>query len=153
MKAKLKLFFSRLNRMTGKPTISKIMFIALGISSTIWFLIRVIPKPQRASYPCMKAAAPLMSTFVIYLLTFSGSVLALQKAKIHFKRNRYIYAAIFFIISASCALLFVSNKTEEAYASTIDTISVLPNSPIGVEHGIFPGRVVCVFNPKVATLD
>jgi hypothetical protein len=153
MKAKLNLFFSRLNRLTGKPAISKIMFLALGISSTIWFLIRVIPKPQRASYPCMKAAAPLMSTFVIYLLTFSGSVLALQKAKIHFKRNRYIYAAIFFIISASCAFLFIGNKTEDAYAGTTDTISVLPNSPIGVEHGIFPGLVVWIFDPKVATWD
>jgi hypothetical protein len=29
----------------------------------------------------------------------------------------------------------------------------MSNSPIGVEHGIFPGRVTWVFDPKVATWD
>src|SRR5450759_1134496 len=99
MKGMFKLFFLKLNRLLGKSALPKIIFIVLGISSTIWFLIRVIPKPQRATYPCMRAAAPLMSTFVIYLLTFSGSVLALKKAKDHFKKARFIYAASFFIIA------------------------------------------------------
>jgi hypothetical protein len=153
MKTKLNLIFSRIKRMMGKQTISKIMFMALGISSTVWFLIRVIPKPQRASYPCMKATAPLMSTFIIYLLTFSGSVIALQRAKNHFRKHRYIYSATFFIISALFAFLFMSNKTEEVFADTIGTNSVLPNSPVGIEHGIFPGRVVWVFDPKVASWD
>jgi hypothetical protein len=40
-----------------KPS-NKFLFILLGIVSTIWFIIRVVPKPSRASYPCMQAAAP-----------------------------------------------------------------------------------------------
>ena len=43
----------------------KLVFIIMGIASTIWFLIRVIPKPSRATYPCMKVAAPFMSGFVV----------------------------------------------------------------------------------------
>ena len=69
MKEKLNLIFLKLHSLIGKNARAKIVFVALGISSTIWFLIRVIPKPQRAFYPCMRAAAPLMSTFVIYIIT------------------------------------------------------------------------------------
>lgn len=72
MRTKLCLFFLKIRQSIGKPAISKLMFIILGVTSTAWFLIRVIPKPQRATYPCMKAAAPLMSTFVIYLLFILG---------------------------------------------------------------------------------
>jgi hypothetical protein len=153
MKAKLRLFFLNLKSLPGKSVLPKIIFIALGISSTVWFLIRVIPKPQRASYPCMRAAAPLMSAFVIWLLTLSGSVVAFKKAKSHFKRARYIYAVAFFFIAIACTFLFLDNKSEDVYASTVDNNSVMSNSPIGVGHGIFPGRVVWVFDPKVATWD
>ena len=48
------------------------LFWGLGLFSTIWFLVRVIPKPSRANYPCMQTAAPLMSAFVMYLLSFTG---------------------------------------------------------------------------------
>jgi hypothetical protein len=30
--------------------------IALGVGSICWFLVRVVPKPSRASYPCQRAA-------------------------------------------------------------------------------------------------
>jgi hypothetical protein len=153
MQTKLYEFFLKIKSRFGRKAFSKFMFIVLGISSTIWFLIRVIPKPQRATYPCMKAAAPFMSAFVIYLLTFSGSFFAFKKAKLHFKKARYIYAAAFFIIAITCSFLFLTNKTEEAYAGTVDINSQLSNSPIGVGHGIFPGRVVWVFDPEVAKWD
>jgi hypothetical protein len=129
------------------------MFIILGISSTIWFLIRVIPKPQRAAYPCMRAAAPLMSAFVIYLITLSGSLFGLKNARTHFKNARYFYAAAFFTLALLSAFLFSVNKTEDVYASTTDINSLISNSPVGVGHGIYPGRVVWVFDPEVAKWD
>ncbi len=153
MKTKLNELFLKIRSLTGKSALSKLVFFALGISSTLWFLIRVIPKPQRASYPCMRAAAPLMSTFVIYLITLTGSVFAFKKAKNHFKKNRYIFAASFFILAIVSVFLFSVNKTEVVYAGAVDKNSVMSNSPIGVERGIFPGRVVWVFDPKVATWD
>jgi len=153
MKTKLSLGFLKIKSLIGKPALNKIVFIFLGISSTIWFLIRVIPKPQRATYPCMRAAAPLMSAFVIYLVTLSGSVFAFRKARIHFKKARYIYAAFFFAVALVCSSLFLNNNTQEVYGSTVDINNLKSNSPVGVEHGIFPGRVVWVFDPKVATWD
>ena len=153
MKATIGLFFLKMKSLLPKSVLSKLIFIALGISSTIWFLIRVIPKPQRATYPCMRAAAPVMSGFIIYLISLSGSVLAFRKAKDHFRKARFIYAATFFCIAISCALLFLTNKSQNVNASTVDVNSILSNAPIGVGHGIFPGRVVWVFDPKVATWD
>jgi len=153
MKAKFSLFFNKLRSLPGKSILPKITFIALGISSTIWFLVRVIPKPQRATYPCMRAAAPIMSAFVVYLLTLSGSILAFNKAKDHFRKARYVYAASFLVISLICSMLFFANKTDVANASTVDINSLMSNVPVGVEHGIFPGRVAWAFDPKVATWD
>jgi hypothetical protein len=153
MKTKLCLFFLRIKQSIGKPVIGKLIFIILGIASTVWFLIRVIPKPQRAAYPCMKAAAPLMSTFVIYLLSFSGSMVAFRKAKNHLEKARYLFAVILFILATLGAFMFITAKTNDVYAATKDTNSVMSNSPIGVGHGIFPGRVVWVFDPEVAKWD
>ena len=153
MKTKLKLFFLKIKELIGKSAWHKIVFIILGISSTVWFLIRVITKPQRATYPCMRAAAPIMSTFVIYLLTLSGSIFAFRKARNHFRKTRYVYAVVFFVIALACSFVLFTNKSEVVNASAIDINSVISNSPIGIGHGIFPGRVTCVFDPKVATWD
>ncbi len=131
----------------------KIMIIVLGVISTIWFLFRVIPKPSRAAYPCMRAAAPFMSSLVIYLITLSVSVFAFKKAGKHFTKARYLYATVFFVAAILSSFLFFTADSDDAYASTEDIISVASNSPMGIEHGIYPGRVVWVFDPKVATWD
>jgi hypothetical protein len=70
------LFFLKLPK---KVFTHKAGFILLGISSTVWFLIRVIPKPQRSNFPCMEAAAPMMSGLVVYLLSLWGTVAAYQR--------------------------------------------------------------------------
>jgi hypothetical protein len=90
MKEKFNSCLLKLKSVINKSFVSKLTFIALGISSTIWFLVRVIPKPQRAAYPCMRAAAPLMSTFIIYLFSLSGSVVAFRKASAHIRKARYL---------------------------------------------------------------
>jgi hypothetical protein len=153
MKERSSLFLLKVKKLFGKSVWQKIVFIALGIASTIWFLIRVIPKPQRATYPCMRAAAPIMSTFVIYLLSFSGSFFAFKKAKNHLSRAKYAYAASFFVIAVISSFLFFANKSEIVNGSTTDINSLMSNLPIGVEHGVFPGRVVWVFDPEVAKWD
>ncbi|MDH4239188.1 MAG: hypothetical protein OEW48_06465, partial [Phycisphaerae bacterium] len=43
------------------------LFPVVGLVSLIWFLIRVVPKPSRATYPCQRAAFPLASGFIIWL--------------------------------------------------------------------------------------
>jgi hypothetical protein len=39
----------------------------VGLAAVVWFLIRVVPKPSRASYPCQRAAFPAATTFVLWI--------------------------------------------------------------------------------------
>ncbi len=53
-----------------------------GLLALAWFLIRVIPKPSRAAYPCQQAAFPVASAFVVWLVSVVGSALACRKARV-----------------------------------------------------------------------
>jgi hypothetical protein len=136
-----------------KSTVVKISFYLTGIVSTAWFLIRVIPKPSRAIYPCMRAAAPVMSGFVIYLFSLTGSVAAIGKAKAYILRSRYVYG-ILFVLVAFAGFLFISSR-EKGNATPADTSDwiIVPNQPVGEAKGIFPGRVVWIHDPAVAVWD
>ncbi|MBN1924987.1 MAG: DUF362 domain-containing protein [Prolixibacteraceae bacterium] len=125
----------------------KITFFLLGIASTIWFLIRVIPKPSRATYPCMRTAAPLMSSFVIYLLSIAGSAFAFRNFKKSIAATRYIAASAFFIVALVMLMAANLSNTREAKAiNLLEAEHFEANNPIGDAQGLFPGRVVWVWN-------
>lgn len=127
---------------------SRTFIILLGISATIWFLIRVIPKPSRALYPCMKAAAPLMSTFVIYLLGISASVFSYKKFKQSVKSSRYAIAGLFMLLSLFSFSLLLLKDPQASIAAGIlgvdETYPIPSNDPVGEAKGLYPGRVVWV---------
>ena len=122
----------------------KILFFVTGLSSTIWFLIRVIPKPSRASYPCMQAASPYMAAFVIWLLAIFASAFSFRKAILQFKKYKYITAAVFGITALIFALVSISQNIQPVYANS--KILLADNQSIGEAKGIFPGRVVWAWN-------
>ncbi len=129
----------------------KVIFIVTGLLATIWFLIRVLPKPSRAGYPCMQAAAPLMSGFVLYLLSFTGSFFAFRKAKTLLRNNHYSKAILLLFAGVVMAAAFfaVSNYKSNAIAN-ITVVAEPPdgaNNPMGIGQGVFPGRVVWAHNP------
>lgn len=130
----------------------KLIVIAISALATIWFLVRVIPKPSRATYPCMQVAAPLMSGLVIWLLSLSGSVLAFRKARINFSQGKYLAAVLFLFVSATAVFVFASRSSLPVRASSLD-IWYKPNVPLGTARGIFPGRVAWGHNPKIASWD
>jgi uncharacterized protein (DUF362 family) len=140
-------------RLIKRSTCIKITFILTGIASTLWFLIRVIPKPQRASYPCMRVAAPVMSGFILYLLSVVGSVAAFKKAKLNFIRQNYFYAVIFLLVAFAGSLFLISKGTGYASVKSPAEWVIVPNQPVGEGKGIFPGRVVWVHDPVVASWD
>jgi len=122
----------------------KVIFTVMGIASTIWFLIRVIPKPSRATYPCMKVAAPFMSGFVGYLLAVGGLTALSRKLKTRFLNVRVgasvmLLAGVVLVMAVTPA----DNQQPELKMGPDDG----PNQPIGEAKGIFPGRVVWVWNP------
>jgi hypothetical protein len=129
----------------------KVVFLLAGIISTFWFIIRVIPKPSRAAYPCMQVAAPIMSSFVIWLMSLIVSVLAFKKAKQHLIRAKYLTSFIFIFVAIVSSFIFLANNTTLLKAEA--TIWYTPNSPVGIARGINPGRVAWAHNPEVATWD
>ncbi|MEN8228917.1 MAG: sugar-binding protein [Bacteroidota bacterium] len=127
----------------------KITFFIIGIASTVWFLVRVIPKPTRAGYPCMKAAAPFMSSFVIYLLSVTGSALLFKRSRQFFYRARYFMTAGAFlgalVLFALSSNIFLGKLNAASKGSVAEDYPA--NQPIGEELGIFPGRVVWAWDP------
>jgi uncharacterized protein (DUF362 family) len=127
---------------------SKTYLLILGASATLWFLIRVIPKPSRARYPCMQAAAPIMSTFVIYLLGISASWFSFKKFRQSVRKSRYMVGSLFLLVSIiAFAWVFFHDQKEiiaRALIPTDNTFPVPSNEPIGEAKGMFPGRVVWV---------
>jgi hypothetical protein len=88
----------------------RMLFILMGVISTIWFLLRVIPKPSRAGYPCMQVAAPLMSGFVVYLLSLGGITLAFRRAKQSIAKARYLAAGSFIIVAIISLGIILTNN-------------------------------------------
>lgn len=117
----------------------------LGLSSLVWFLIRVLPKPSRASYPCMKAAAPLASAFVVWVMGLFGSVLLFKKARQFMAQSRTVLAGVAIAAAVTLALVSQLSKPAEIRANLTSTLEG-PNLPMGTGTGIHPGRVAWIHN-------
>jgi hypothetical protein len=114
------------------------LFPITGLLALLWFLIRVIPKPSRATYPCQRVAFPLASGLIIWIMGLLGSVAAYRKAQKYIAKARYALAFICIVISIGF-IWIASNSTDEnpAYAHE----PIIPNSPLGQAKGIYPGRL------------
>lgn len=125
--------------------ISPVIFGTLAFG---WFLIRVIPKPQRASYPCMRIAYPLMSGFVIWLLGITGISASAKFLIRNVRLKKYFLSLLALLIFlTSAAIHFMTNtKSVFAAADTVEPVHI-PNKPFGDPQGINPGRVVWAWDP------
>ncbi len=123
----------------------RLLFPIIGFAALIWILIRVVPKPSRANYPCVKAAAPLASGFLIYFGSLIISALTFMKTK------KKVYLLPYFI---SIGFLFFGFSDSNTVNKSVgDPGYPMPksvhvaNDPMGEAQGIFPGRVVWVYDP------
>jgi len=135
--------------------VARAIFWITGTGSLLWFLIRVIPKPSRATYPCMRAAAPIMSGFVVYILSLAGSVVAFQKARGKFLRAKYRSATLLVIVAVMTAVVFFAGDvyTTLATPKTQDGLSENPNDPTGKAKGVYPGRVAWVWDNNATNMN
>jgi parallel beta-helix repeat protein len=124
----------------------------VGLLSLIWFLIRVLPKPSRATYPCQRFAAPLAGGFVVWIAGLVGSTLAYRKARQTFRQSRYVIAALCLAVSVM-AIWWCINITGEPSLEAAFTPAEGPNRPMGVAKGIHPGRVVWTHEPASTSWD
>ncbi len=95
----------------------------------------------------MKAAAPVMASFIIYLLSLTGSVFAFRKFKSSLLKAKYMIAFSFLVaavLAISFSVLTVPGKTGAMVLVSENAFAA--NEPIGIAKGIFPGRVVWVWD-------
>ncbi len=136
--------FLKLNRNSWQ----RLLIIGIGIASVLWFLIRVIPKPKRASYPCQRAAIPVASGFIIWLIGLFAIKPVIKKIKISLP-NRLWMISIMAVIMISGFLIwtmaFFSTNSNAIPKNAITEYNFVPaksNDPKGIAKGIMPGRVV-----------
>jgi len=125
------------------------IFPVTGLLALIWFVIRVVPKPSRATYPCQRVAMPLASGFVVWLVGLVGSVVAFKKAKCLLKESRTAQAVLCLLIAAVMGIVSLANLPERL--ARADPWG--PHGPLGEAKGILPGRVVWVYDPNATDWD
>ena len=141
-------------------TRNKVVIIVLGFVALLWFLIRVIPKPSRAGYPCQRAAFPIASAFVIWLTGTLTSLFAFKYLRAALAKYRVavvlcsVLSMIVLICWISIIPLGITNSFGAAAADTTYVAAVgfdwkpgESNKPLGTALGINPGRVVMARDP------
>ncbi len=121
-----------------KNVFGRLLFPLAGLASLLWFLSRVIPKPSRAAYPCMRVAAPIASTFVLWLLGLAASFAFIRRARASLARSRYVVAALCLAAGGIVGGIIISLPNAPAHAATKAA------APVGDAKGANPGRVVWV---------
>ena len=133
---------------------SKASFIILGIAALVWFLIRVVPKPSRAAYPCQRAAFPIASAFVLWLTATLGGLFLIRFIKNSYRNHRFVTtgcAAISLVFLIGCFLVMPAEKN----TLRAETITEKPNV-ISTEFTADPyedNRVVRIYDEKVTDYD
>lgn len=105
-----------------------ILFFFIGLTALIWFLIRVIPKPSRAAYPCQQAAFPFASAFVIWLSGILTSSLIFVKAKSKWRRSKYIIAFVLFFLAMA---VFMVTSTSIKHTPVMARAYIFTNNLLG----------------------
>jgi hypothetical protein len=101
----------------------------------------------------MRVAAPLASSFVVWLLSLGISVVVLRKARKSIQTSRYLKAALcvtavsvvwlFSILADNHPPVSANLRSPAIREATADPV----NDPIGESRGFNPGRVVWVHDP------
>lgn len=128
-----------------------LFFPAIGLFALIWFLVRVIPKPSRASYPCQQMAAPIAASFVLWIAGGFGSALLLKKAGKKIRQSRFVSAGA--LIALGLAVIITWSFQMFPLNSSAYTFKDGPNQPIGQGRGVFPGRVSWVHDPNSTSFN
>jgi hypothetical protein len=102
----------------------------------------------------MKVAAPIASSFIAYIVGLVLTVFSFRQARHYFRNSRYVFMMVLIIAGITAGLFTFLSPNTESYANstrvTGDSLFVpidSANTPVGTARGIFPGRVVWMWDP------
>ena len=150
MKTGIWRFTKHIRCITARSWLRCAVIFLSGAAALVWFLVRVIPKPSRASYPCQRAAFPVASGFVIWLC----GVLAIKSGL-----NRLAPRPVRGLLrdadgagggGVDAGFVYRQRRGAERRQASTDWnfIPAKPNEPVGIARGINPGRVVWARDPQ-----
>ena len=126
-----------------------ILFHIAGIAAVIWFLVRVLPKPDRIRYPCQQVSISIAIGYIafwslLWSLIFHGLGLWIRRMKTKTIAFAPVFLVAFLLIfSVSSNVYAVPKENEE---NKLVLWEPIPNEPIGTPRGVNPGRVVWVWD-------
>ena len=131
------------------------LFPVVGLAALVWFLVRVIPKPSRAEYPCQRVGAPLALGGLFYFLSLFGMVSAFRRARTFIRQHRYAVAAVCLMAGLACGVVVIHQNEARALAENTGTFTPAngPNEPQGTARGINPGRVAWSYDLSACNWD
>ncbi|MGC9327126.1 MAG: DUF362 domain-containing protein [Candidatus Hinthialibacter sp.] len=130
--------------------ISRLLFPVFGLLAVLWFLIRVIPKPSRAAYPCQRIALGIGSSFLAYAIVFLSSFSLIRYIRKNYTRSMVV-AFLFLSVALGGIAAVITDSLQAEPAAVVLTSPEGPNQPMGEARGIHPGRVVWVQDFDAAT--
>lgn len=126
-----------------------ILFHVAGIACLIWFITRVLPKPDRIYYPCQQISMTVASSYIIFWsilwsALFHGVAFWVRRAKTKTTAILPVILITFVLIFSISSGVFADNDNEDIEA---DSWEPIPNEPIGTPQGVNPGRVIWIWDP------
>ena len=135
----------RVRGLRWDSSLSRLLFPLIGLAAIAWFLVRVIPKPNRATYPCQRFAAGIGGGFLTYLIGLGVSWSLLHRLRRHMTRPLTLAVATV-CVAMGCMLALSTGAFSRGYPTEPVVQDFQPqegpNKPMGQGQGIFPGRVV-----------
>jgi hypothetical protein len=133
-----------------------ILFHLAGIAAIIWFLIRVLPRPDRIRYPCQQMSISVAIGYIAFWSLLWSAIF--HGLGLWIRRMKYKTAAIAPVILVAFVLIFTVSSNVYAVNKELDEKPLtlwepIPNEPIGEPRGVNPGRVVWVWNPDATEED
>jgi hypothetical protein len=120
----------------------RLLLPVVGFFALVWILFRVITKPSRINYPCVKTAMPFAAGFISYFIMLGVSLLAFLRTKKKIFLSPYLLISMLTICGFSSSFYLLDSANKISLPASIHDA----NTPLGVAQGIFPGRVVWVYN-------
>jgi hypothetical protein len=121
-----------------------LFFHLAGILAILWFLIRVLPRPDRFRYPCQQISISVAIGYIAFWSLLWSTIfhgLGLWIRRVRFKTAAVVptILVVFVLIFSFSSNVFAVYEEKE---NTISRWDPIPKEPIGTPRGYNPGRVV-----------
>ncbi len=130
----------------------RIWFHVVGIGCIIWFLFRVLPKPDRFRYPCQQMSITvIMSYIAFWTVLLTGLGLWIKKTKYKVTTILPALLVVLLLIFTMTGPVFATNNFN--LSSSTGRWDPIPKEPIGTPTGYKPSRVTWVWNVNATEED